>query len=576
MLRESDHDSLTGLLTHHSFRNYLDEQLSHEKLAPSDDCRYAILYFNIENFKHYNQRYGFAAGDTLIKHVADSITRAFPHRIAARFSADQFVVITREDVIVEGTKAVRRDFRKEHKDSSIWLRAGYYVIQQNDRDAGVVCDRAKMACDELRGRRDTYLREYDKDLQHHIIWRRYVLDHFDEALENHWIQAWCQPIVRVATGETCDCEALARWIDPTEGVVPPFEFVPVLEEARVIHRMDLAIIRDVCSTCQQLAQEGRPYLPVSFNLSRLDFELCDIVAEVMDVLEEYDIPHNMVSMEVTESALTGNAEFLKGEIDRFRAAGIEVWMDDFGSGYSSLNVLKDYTFDMVKVDMAFLRGLQHTEQARIMLAKVIDMAKELGIKTLVEGVETQDQYDFLCSLGCGRAQGWLFGKPTSQPASVEGITNDTHPEVEPVDKRAFYEEIGRINLMRPDPHPTAEGHYLPSDTPCCIIRRCDGNYEYLNSSDLYEQFLNSIGHVSLRESERIINNPAHPLHARFASLASRCIESNDWAYNKIETDGKTIVVRMRPISSVPGCDEMALLAIVDEVLDVDAEVRVIK
>ena len=565
--QDARHDGLTGLLTHSAFRALVDRRLASGSLAPTDSETHALVYFNIENFKHYNQRYSFGAGDTLIRHLAIAILEAFPGRIAARFTADQFVVLARQSDVENGAKLVRRAFRREHKDSSIWLRAGYYLITAEDTDASVVCDRAKLACDELRGRRDVFLRQYDDELQRHIIWRRYVLDHFDEALQQKWIQAWCQPIIRVATGETCDVEALARWIDPTEGVVPPSEFVPVLEEARVIHLMDLAIIRDVCATCHELTAQGRPYLPVSFNLSRLDFELCDIVSEVTGILDEYGVPHSMVAVEVTESALMGNQEFLKDEIDRFRAQDIAVWMDDFGSGYSSLNVLKDYTFDLVKIDMGFLRGLDVSQQSRVMLSKVVDMAKELGLKTLVEGVETKEQYDFVRSLGCGRAQGWHFGKPSPKPASIEGVKNETHPEAELLAKRDFYEQVGRINLMRPDPKDSPDGRYLPCDTPASIIRLRRGRYEYLNTNSLYEWFLSDIGHGSIQESELIINDPDDPRGAEFLELVKRCIASGDWERHLLSMDTHAIIIRMRTIAQLEEFGAVAFLSIVDDVID---------
>ncbi len=568
MAHHGDHDALTGLLTYHAFRVLVDHHLASGSLAPKDGDVNTMVYFNIENFKHYNQRYGFSAGDTLIKHVGQSIRDAFPGCPSARFAADQFVVLTSHDNVEDAVRKVRNAFRKEHKDSSIWLRSGYYTLTEKDHNAGVACDRAKMACDEIRGRRDIFVREYDKDLQRHIIWRRYVLDHFDEALEKGWIQAWCQPIIRVVTGETCDVEALARWIDPKEGVVPPFEFIPVLEEARVIHRMDLAILRDVCATCRQLADNGRPYLPVSVNLSRLDFELCDIVSEVTSILDEYGIPRDMISVEITESALTGNQEFLRGEVDRFRAEVIGVWMDDFGSGYSSLNVLKDYTFDLVKIDMAFLRGLEHTEQARIMLARVIDMVKELGIKSLVEGVETKEQYNYLRTLGCGRVQGWLFGKASPKPDSIEGVKNDAHPEAELLPDRGFYEIVGRVNLMRPDPKKSVDGHYLPSDTAAALLRHRDGEYEFLNTNMLFERFLDDIGMGSIHDAEKTINDPSNPLSVPLVTLAKKSSESGDWERYLMAVGDRALILRMKPVAKLPIYEATAFLVVVDEVVDV--------
>ena len=529
------------------FRAQVDALLSAGTLFEAMD-QYAIIFFNVENFKHYNQYYGYPAGDTFLEHMASAVVESFPQRLVARATADQFVVLAKADEVVEGISKVRTAFRREHKDTSIWLRAGYYALGRHDADAGVACDRAKAACDELRGRRDAYMREYDDVLQHRIIWRRYVLEFFDEAIKRGWIRAFCQPIIRVATGETCDVEVLARWIDPGEGVMPPVEFIPVLEEARLVHLLDLAVLRDACRACRELVDAGKPYIPMSVNLSRLDFELCDIVAEVTKILDEYRIPYQNVAVELTESALTGNQEFLREEVDRFRELGIEVWMDDFGSGYSSLNVLKDYTFDMVKIDMAFLRGLEDGGNAPIMLAKVVDMAKELGIKTLVEGVETQEQYEFLRSLGCGRAQGYLFGKPSPLPESIEGLANDAHPPVEPLAKHSFYEDVGRVNLMRPDPHPYIDGRYMPSDVAAAIIRRRGGKDEYLNTNGLFAEFLAETGEEFTEDCRAAIR---------------RCIDSGEWEEYLVRRRDETYTVRARLISEAREYQAFAVLLVVD-------------
>ena len=544
-----DHvDALTGLPGFALFRQEVNDLL--RGIVPNaDGGLHAIAFFNIENFKHYNQRYGYSAGDELISRLARSITDAFPDSARARFSVDQFVVLVRLDDLHDGVMAVRGAFRREHKDTTIWLRVGYYVLGTEDLDAGVACDHAKVACDELRGRRDSFMREYDDELRHKITWRRYVLEHFEEALEKGWIQAYCQPIIRVASGETCDVEVLARWHDPVEGLVSPLEFVSVLEDARLVHKLDLAILRDVCRTCHELEATGEPYIPFSINLSRLDFELCDIVTEVEAVLEEYGIPRERVAIEITESALTGNQEFLGAEVQRFRDAGFEVWMDDFGSGYSSLNVLKDYTFDLVKIDMVFLRGFENMANARVMLAKVIDMVKELGIKTLVEGVETTEQYEFLRALGCGRVQGFLFGRPRPMPASIEAVSNDAHPPVEPLGKHEFYEEIGRVNLMRPDPHPSVNGHYLPSDVAACIIRKRGERFEHLNVNDLYVKFRSEVG---------------DDFSPEFADAVDRCIASNDWEHYLVSLDHHRYAVRVRCITQAKGFDAVGILAVVDE------------
>ncbi|MBP3885525.1 MAG: EAL domain-containing protein [Olsenella sp.] len=554
----------SDLLEYNDLRAVVNRVLAGGGPAWSHEAPNSIVFFNIENFKHYNQRYGFAAGDVLLEHLAASVIRAFPCGFVARFTADQYLVFTHTANVVEGVRQVRHDFRAKHKDSSIWLRAGYYELTEEDKVAGLACDRAKIACDELRGRRDSFVRRYDDELRHKIMLRRYVLGHIDEALEEGWLHAWCQPIVRVATGEICDLEVLTRWVDPTKGVIAPADFIPVLEDARIIHLLDLSILRSACEVCKGMADAESSYIPFSVNLSRLDFELCDIVSEVEAVLAEYGIPHDKVAIELTESALAGNREFLKGEVDRFREDGLEVWMDDFGSGYSSLNILKDYTFDLVKFDMAFLRGFESSGKGRVMLAKVVDMVKELGMKTLAEGVETQEQYDFLRSLGCGRAQGFFFGRPQLMPPSVEEIREQTGLPVEILAKREFYEDIGRVNLMRPDPQPWVGGKYLPSDVACSIICRRNGRYEHLNTNDLFVQFLREAGIGTVEDNERMLNDPDDPRREGFVDALNRCIQSNGWERYSESVGSRLHAVRIRLVSQLPDYDAVAVLSIVDE------------
>ena len=183
-----ERDNLTGLLGLARFHAVVEERLATGNVPTGDDAL-AVVYFNVQNFKFYNDRFGFEAGNELLLLVAHAITKAFPGCQAARYSADQFAVLTPAANVVDGIQSVRAEFRDHHKDSSIWLKAGYYVIQSDDDRAGQVCDRAKIACDAIKGRRDVFFREYDAELKHQILLHRYVLDHFDEALDQNLLPA---------------------------------------------------------------------------------------------------------------------------------------------------------------------------------------------------------------------------------------------------------------------------------------------------------------------------------------------------------------------------------------------------
>ena len=220
--------------------------------------------------------------------------------------------------------------------------------------------------------------------------KQYIIDHIYQAVEEGWIQAYYQPVARTITGEICGMEALARWIDPVYGLLAPYEFIGVLEEAMLIHKLDGCIIRRICEDYREAVREKEPVVTVSFNLSRLDFRLCDMHEVVERAIRENKVPRDALRVEITESMTENDEERMHDVIDRFWERGFRVWMDDFGSGYSSLNVLKDYHFDTLKIDMVFLRNFD--ARSREIVKSVVDMAKRIGVHTLAEGVETEEHF----------------------------------------------------------------------------------------------------------------------------------------------------------------------------------------
>ena len=243
--------------------------------------------------------------------------------------------------------------------------------------------------------------------------QQHILDTLDSAVSKGYISVLYQPIVRLSTGSICGTEALARWNDPEKNFIPPSKFVPVLEEYREIQKLDVYAMKRVCRDYSERMKNGLPVVPVSVNLSRLDFELCDIIRETELAVTECNIPRRMVKIEITESVSEEDMTVLNLGIEKFRALGYEVWMDDFGSGYSSLNVLKDYSFDTVKFDMKFLNGfdIAKSEKAKYIISSNLQMARLMGMEALAEGVETEEQLEYLKSIGFDKAQGYYFGKP---------------------------------------------------------------------------------------------------------------------------------------------------------------------
>ena len=398
-------DSLTGLLTRESF---------HSRAREIPPGGLAVAWFNLDNFKMFNKRFGFSKGDEILKEIALILCNIFPpsNSLIARFSDDNFVVLTDWATVETCIDTAQEYLYVLHENITLRLRAGIYFPSDDD-DIRSSCDRAKLACDSIRKNHSVSSCMFHDGMSRELALQQYILDSLDSAMKNGYITVLYQPIVRLATGKICEAEALARWNDPEIGIISPAKFIPTLEQYREIHKLDIYAMRNVCADYKVRREAGLPLLPVSVNLSRLDFELCDIIQEIESAVSLCGIPRNMMRIEITESINDEDMTALNLGIEKFRMMGYEVWMDDFGSGYSSLNVLKDYSFDTIKFDMKFLHGfdVNKSEKAKYIISSNLEMARLMGMQALAEGVETAEQLEYLRSIGFDKAQGYYFGRP---------------------------------------------------------------------------------------------------------------------------------------------------------------------
>ena len=406
---QAETDTLTGLLTRTAFHDQAGRIMQH------DSEGLALIWFNLDNFKMFNERFGFTRGDILLLEIAGIIRIIFSAEngnLSGRFSDDSFVVLTDWSSVELNTDMIQEYLYALHEDITLRLRAGIYFPSDNE-DIRSACDRAKLACDSIRKNHSVSSCMFHEGMSRELNLQQHILDNLDYAIHDGSIKILYQPIVNVATGKICEAEALTRWTDSELGNIPPSEFIPTLEEYREIHKLDIHALKQVCRDYHARSAKGLPVLPVSVNLSRLDFELCDILREVELAVTLNDIPRKMLHIEITESAGDEDSTILNLGIERFRAMGYEVWMDDFGSGYSSLNVLKDYNFDTIKFDMKFLHGfdINKSEKAKYIISSNLKMARLMGMQALAEGVENEEQLAYLQAIGFDKAQGYYFGKP---------------------------------------------------------------------------------------------------------------------------------------------------------------------
>ncbi len=533
-MRVNDHsdrffDPLTGLPNPGYCRirgeNYV-EDLANAGKTP------AVVFFDIIGMKLYNNANGFSSGNEFLIHFAAMLKKQFAKDLVCRGMNDHFIVVTDNVGLEEKLCEIRKYVKGTISKISMDLYVG---ICQTDTDSDIIdaIEKAKLACNIQKKKGDKFIRQYDEDLHRTLMLHNYVVNHIDDAITNGYIKVYYQPVVRTITGTFCGMEALARWIDPEQGFLNPGEFIGALEESKQIHKLDSHVIELVCREMRDQLDQGNPVVPVSFNLSRLDFTGCDIFEVVEGILERYKIEREYIRVEITESIMASDS-YIQHEIERFRLVGYEVWMDDFGSGYSSLNTLKDYKFDELKIDMAFLSNFN--DVSRTIISSMVRMAKSLGLKTLAEGVETKEQMEFLKSIGCEKVQGYYYGKPQPLKASMEHMET-SGIVIEDSNMRAVYSKIGRLDYQE--------------DSPRAIMSYENEKFKFLFVNRQYEEQLKSLGFKDAAEVEAASNNPENPVYYTLHEAEKVAYEAPcEVTY---VTHGVYVILKGRLIADYNGC-----------------------
>lgn len=406
-----------------------------------------FLYVDLVGMKFYNQSHGFAQGDMLLKEFAKTLAGRFDAARCSRFGQDQFAVVTYAERIDRRLQLFFRDCARLNSGDSLPVRVGIYRESMGAVDIATSCDRAKAANTSKWDARRSVYAFFDEAMLGDIRRRQYVADNIDRAIAQGWIQVYYQPIVRAANGRVCDEESLARWVDPERGMLAPADFVPALEQTKLVYKLDLYVLEQTLRKMRHLDDIGLFVVPCSINLSRSDFEMCDMVEEVRRRVDDSGFSRDMINIEITETAIGSDFEFMKAQVERFQELGFQVWMDDFGSKYSSLDNLQRIHFDLIKFDMRFMQQFDRDDQrSKIILTELTRMAIGLGIDTICEGVETQDQVDFLREVGCSKLQGYFFTRPLPMEAVLKRYEEGTAIGFENPAESGYYTALGRVSL----------------------------------------------------------------------------------------------------------------------------------
>ena len=561
--RKAYTDELTGLSNMRRFFELEGE----EKLRMLEAGGHpALLYFNLIGMKHFNRQFGFSEGNALICAVADILRRHYGEAYCSRFGQDHFMVLTDGNGLEEKLHAVFRDCQSANDGRTLPVRVGIYLSRMDPIDTSAACDRAKYACDLNRDSYESHYTYFDDSMIRQLENFRYIINNLDRALKERWIKVCFQPIVRTANGKVCDEEALSRWIDPVKGLVSPGEFIPVLEGARLIYKLDLYVLDQILLKMQHQMQAGLYVVPQSLNLSRVDFDACDIVEEIRRRVDKAGIPREKLTIELTESVVGRDFDFIKEQIGKLQTLGFRVWMDDFGSGYSSLDVLQDIHFDLLKFDMRFMQRFGEGDESKIILTELIKMAISLGVDTVAEGVETSEQVDFLREVGCTKLQGFFFGKAIPMEEILEQSRNGTHIGYENPEETGYYSAIGKINLYDLAAVGSEDGEGLTSYfdmLPMAVVESDEERIRVVRCNRTYHDFMmrffggdEFVGEVSFSTLRTGVGSS-------FVQAVAQCREEGEKVFiDETLPNGGTIHAMARHIAVNPVTGIVACLVVV--------------
>ena len=569
ILRASYYDYLTGLPSMTYFFELAEA--SKQAIREKGDNP-ALLYMDFSGMKFYNTRHGFAEGDKLLRAFSRILIRIFGVERCCRIGADHFAVQTEETGLEEKIRQMFEECRQMNEGSTLPLHVGVYPRQTESVHTSVACDRAKLACNSLRGTYGMAVNYYSQDLNDDAEKRQYIIENIDRAIEEGWIQVYYQAIIRVANDRVCDEEALSRWIDPVRGFLSPADFIPALEESKLIYKLDLYVVEQVLEKIKKQGEVGIYVIPQSVNLSRSDFESCDIVEEICRRVDEAGVDRSLLTIEITESVIGSDFEFMKAQVERFQELGFSVWMDDFGSGYSSLDVLQSIHFDLIKLDMRFMQQFDSSDECRVILTELARMAAGLGVETVCEGVEKLEQIEFLREIGCTKAQGFLYGRPTPFSELLKLHESGVDMRFENPDETEYYTTLGRINLYDMAVVARESGDSLRQyfDTlPMAILEVNDSRVQYIRCNKSYRDFMKRVFGITL--TEHVLDTSALLVGhgAAFTGSILRCSRDGNRAIIDEPIDEKTTVhtfIRRIAVNPVTGTAAVAVavLAVLEQ------------
>lgn len=404
-------DVLTHLYNKETFCHRVSEQLSY-----INEGEYAIVQLDIASFNYVNDSYGIIEANNLLKYIADRLQLiATEYKgLCARIYADKFLLFVkmRDHFIQDISQILRRELDRYSLEMNIHVFYGVYAITDKSVSVNVMCDRAAVALDIIKGSFDREYMFYDDSIRDQRQLEQRITSDMENALKEGQFCIYFQPKYGLLDGKISGAEALVRWNHPQMGFMSPGIFIPIFEKNGFISELDKFVWDQTCKWIAQWKKNGEDrQVPVSVNVSRKDLYKYDLPVLLTDMVKRYGILPQELHLEITESAYTENPEQIIKVVKRLREEGFAIEMDDFGSGYSSFNMLSELPIDILKLDMKFIQNSSDEQKTRRIMGAIIDLAHNISIDVIAEGVELADQVAMLKEIDCNYVQGYYFAKP---------------------------------------------------------------------------------------------------------------------------------------------------------------------
>ncbi len=512
-------DHLTGIYNREGFY-----KATEELFEKNPDKEFIIAYWNVHRFKIINELFGRSAGDEVLKNMADMIRSAYEgvEGTYGRMESDNFVACFPAELLKGSREFVHSgEITYINEGTEYHFSACYGLYQVKDRNIGIasMVDRSRIAMDTVKTNYVKPFAYYNNTMREDIVMEQMLMSECDAAIRENQFEVYYQPVCNALDGTIISAEALVRWRHPERGMISPGVFIPLFERNGYISVLDRYMWDKVCAMLKRRRERNLDVVPISMNVSRVDFYSQSLCSDIIRIVEKYELEPQLLRLEVTESSYSDNPQTVMEAVKKLQDYGFTIMMDDFGSGYSSLNTLKDLPVDILKIDMKFMDDLDKGGKSAIILESIVRMTKWMSLRAVAEGVETEDELNFLKSIECNYIQGYYFYRPMPEKEFEELLNKpelvDVRSAVVTGSNESDFSILYNESLK-------AEGIFQNMSGGLGIYELVGDRLEVVRVNKGYYEMMKA-GNIGMTTEKRLVEK--YMAQEDYQSLVSKCLEA---------------------------------------------------